>query len=108
MRKFMNLYRLVKSLSLLNHLYLSESIPRTLYNEEVKETQQKIQLLKEALKTYDIRRFCELWGIEVEYNSIGVNSSLLKSEFRVSIGVARVANLLPSMNDEVFQATTYG
>ena len=57
-RQFMNFYRLVKTHSLLNNLFLSDSISRDVYNGEVKETLEKIHILKQQLEKYDIRRFC--------------------------------------------------
>jgi len=43
---------------------------RNVYNEEVKDLQEKLIILKEDLKHYDIKRFCELWKIEAEYTNI--------------------------------------
>ena len=60
----MNFYRLVKTHSLLNSLFLSDSISRETFNMEIKETLEKINLLKNQLEKQDLRRFCELWGIE--------------------------------------------
>jgi len=66
----MNFYRCVKTLHLLKNLYLSEAMSRNVYNEEVKDLQEKLIILKEDLKHYDIKRFCELWKIEAEYTNI--------------------------------------
>lgn len=35
--------------SLLNNLFLSDAMPRDIYNQEVKETLEKIALLKQQL-----------------------------------------------------------
>lgn len=104
----MNFYRLTKTHSLLNSLFLSDSISREVYNAEVKETLEKISILRQQLEKYDIRRFCELWGIETEFNNLGKMNDLMKSDIRVGIGVARVANLLPQINEDVYSANTYG
>lgn len=32
----------------------------------------------------------------------------MKSDLKVGIGVARIANMLPQINEEAYQATTYG
>jgi hypothetical protein len=34
--------------------------------------------------------------------------SVMKSDLKVGIGVARVANMLPMINDEISTASTYG
>jgi len=57
-RQFMNFYRLVKTHSLLNSLFLADAISRDTYNQEIKEALDKIHLLKQQLEKHDIRRFC--------------------------------------------------
>lgn len=59
----MNFYRCIKTLNLLKNLYVSEALPRNIYEEEVRGIQEKLVILKEDLKNYDIKRFCELWKI---------------------------------------------
>jgi len=54
----MNFYRLVKTHSLLNSLFLADTISRDTYNQEIKEALDKIHLLKQQLEKHDIRRFC--------------------------------------------------
>jgi|JI6StandDraft_1071083.scaffolds.fasta_scaffold46293_4 hypothetical protein len=107
-RQFMNFYRLVKTHSLLNSLFLADSISREVYNSEIKETLEKISLSKQQLDKHDLRRFCELWGIETEFSNLGKMNEIMKSEIRVSIGVARVANMLPQINEEAYSANIYG
>lgn len=107
-RQFMNFYRLVKTHSLLNSLFLADSITRDTYNSEVKETLDKIHLLKQQLERYDLKRFCELWGIETEFNNLGKMNEMMKSDMKVGIGVARVANMLPMISDEIASASNYG
>ena len=104
----MNFYRLVKTHSLLNSLFLADSITRDTYNSEVKETLDKIHLLKQQLERYDLKRFCELWGIETEFNNLGKMNEMMKSDMKVGIGVARVANMLPMISDETASASNYG
>lgn len=104
----MNLYRLIKTHSLLNNLFLSDSISRDVYTQEVKDTLEKINILQQQLQKHDIHRFCELWGIETEYSNLGKMSEMIKSDLRVGIGVARIANMLPQINEEAFQANTFG
>ena len=64
-------------------------------------------MVKQQLSTYDITRFCELWGITTEYEGPNFSNDALVSSIKVPLGVAKLANLLPRVNDEVFQATKY-
>ena len=104
----MNLYMLIKTHSLLNGLFLSYSINRDTYHSEVKEVLERINLLKDQLKGQDIERFCQLWGIQTQFNNLGKVDELLKSDIKVGLGVARIANMLPMIGDEVASAATYG
>jgi hypothetical protein len=56
-------------------------------------------MVKQQLTTYDINRFCELWGITTEYEGLNFSNEALVSSIKVPLGVAKLANLLPRVND---------
>jgi hypothetical protein len=92
----------VKTLHLLKTLFIEDALPESVYNEEVKGVQEKLIILKEDLKQYDIKRFCELWKIDVQYASISLDPK--KSRITVSKVIAKIANLLPQINDSLYIA----
>ena len=105
----MTFYRHVKTLNLLHNLYLAEAINPDTFNQEVNQITQKMDLVRNHLQGYDLKRFCELWGIEVEYGNVGQKlENKPSANVRVGLSVARISNLLPQINDTVYPAENWG
>lgn len=69
---------------------------------------QRLDLVKSHLKGYDLKRFCELWGIEVEYGNVGQKMDKASHNQRVGLSVARISNRLPQVNDAIPPAENWG
>lgn len=61
----MNFYRCAKTLTILNHLFITSAIRKEAYLDEAQEIFETYNILKSELqKKMDLKRFSELWEIE--------------------------------------------
>jgi hypothetical protein len=97
----MNFYRCSKTISFLSSLYYSLAINKTVYAEELEDVQEVYNNLREQLKDYDLKRFCELWEIDF-HEKVEV-----AKRTDVPLCIARIANSLPRINDAIYTAESY-
>ena len=59
------------------------------------------------MKTFDLKRFHQLWEIDGEYESIKIYFNKEKDNNSVTV-IARISNKIPELNEAMSQAKTYG